>query len=82
MGARLAAALPDLDYDCGLGTAALLAADVTAHPLLPREGRIPVDRVDADPDLLARWAAPAERRDWWLARLTRCLELLPTSPVE
>jgi O-succinylbenzoate synthase len=79
MGARLAAALPDLDYDCGLGTAALLAADVTAHPLLPREGRIPVDRVDADPDLLARWAAPAERRDWWLARLTRCAELLDHS---
>ena len=77
MGARLAAALPDLDFDCGLGTAALLAADVTAHPLLPREGRIPVDRVDAHPDLLARWAAPAERRDWWLARLTRCAELLP-----
>jgi O-succinylbenzoate synthase len=76
MGARLAAALPDLDYDCGLGTAALLAADVTAHPLLPREGRIPVDRVDADPDLLARWAAAPERRDWWLARLDHCAELL------
>jgi O-succinylbenzoate synthase len=82
MGARLAAALPDLDYDCGLGTAALLAADVTAHPLLPREGRIPIDRVDVDPDLLARWAAPAERRDWWLTRLDRCLELLPASVVE
>ena len=27
---HLAAALPELDYDCGLGTAALLAADVTA----------------------------------------------------
>src|SRR5699024_9293068 len=26
-GARLAATLPTLDYDCGLGTAALLAAD-------------------------------------------------------
>ncbi|HWH97809.1 MAG TPA: o-succinylbenzoate synthase [Pseudolysinimonas sp.] len=77
MGARLAAALPDLDYDCGLGTAALLAADVTPHPLIPREGRIPVDRVDADPDLLDRWAAPAERRDWWLARLDRCRERFP-----
>ena len=79
MGARLAAALPDLEYDCGLGTAALLAADVTAHPLLPREGRIPVDRVSADPDLLERWAAPAERRDWWLARLDRCRELLSST---
>lgn len=76
MGARLAAALPDLDYDCGLGTAALLAADVAVHPLTPREGRIPVDRVDADPDLLDRWAACPERRGWWLARLERCAELL------
>ena len=76
MGARLAAALPDLDFDCGLGTAALLAADVTRHPLLPREGRIPVSRVEADPDLLERWAAPAARRDWWLARLERCLDRL------
>jgi O-succinylbenzoate synthase len=76
MGARLAAALPALDFDCGLGTAALLAADVSAHPLLPREGRIPVDRVDADADLLDRWAASAGRRDWWLARLDRCRDLL------
>ena len=28
MGVALAAALPDLDYDCGLGTAALFTADV------------------------------------------------------
>lgn len=76
MGARLAAALPDLGYDCGLGTAALLAADVTATPLIPREGRIPVDRVDADPDLLARWAAPADRRTWWRERIERCLDRL------
>ena len=76
MGARLAAALPALEFDCGLGTAALLAGDVSPHPLLPREGRIPVDRVDADADLLEKWAAPAERRDWWLARLDRCADLL------
>ena len=30
MGVALAAALPELDYDCGLGTAALLTADVVA----------------------------------------------------
>lgn len=76
MGVRLAAALPDLPYDCGLGTAALLAADVTPHPLLPREGRVPVERVRADPVLLDRWCASPERRDWWLARLTRCVDHL------
>jgi O-succinylbenzoate synthase len=81
MGARLAAALPQLDYDCGLGTAALLAADVAAAPLIPREGRIPVSRVDASPDLLERWAAPTERRDWWFARLERGRDLLATPPA-
>jgi O-succinylbenzoate synthase len=76
MGAHLAAALPQLDHDCGLGTAALLAADVTAAPLVPSSGAIQVRRVDADPELLTRHAAPSERRDWWLARLERCRELL------
>lgn len=80
MGARLAAALPELAYDCGLGTAALLGADVAARPLLPRDGRIPVARVDAAPDLLERWAAPTERRGWWLARLERCRDLLSDLP--
>ncbi len=77
-GARLAAALPELPYDCGLGTAALLATDVTAAPLLPVEGAIPVTRVEPDRDLLARAAASAERRSWWLARAQRCLDLLST----
>ena len=31
MGAALAAALPDLDYDCGLGTASLFTADVAGR---------------------------------------------------
>lgn len=76
MGAALAAALPDLDYDCGLGTAALLAADVTAEPLLPIEGAIPVRRVEPAEALLAQYAASPERTAWWHARLERCRPLL------
>ena len=76
MGVALAAALPTLDYDCGLGTASLLAADVTTSPLRPRAGALPVERVEADLDLLVQHAASAERREWWLARLTRCHALL------
>jgi len=72
MGAQLAASVPDLDYDCGLGTASLLAADVTRDPLLPRDGEIEVRRVDPDPALLDRYAADGERTAWWLARLERC----------
>jgi len=76
MGAHLAACVPDLVFDCGLGTASLLAADVTADPLLPEHGSIPVRRVEADGDLLTRYAASAERRDWWLERLARSYALL------
>jgi O-succinylbenzoate synthase len=72
MGAHLAASVRDLDYDCGLGTASLLAADVTRDPLLPRDGAVDVRRVDPDPALLERYAADEERTAWWIARLERC----------
>lgn len=75
MGAHLAAAIDPLDYDCGLATASLLAADVTSSPLRARGGKIEVRRVDADEALLTRWAANAERTQWWLSRLERCHEL-------
>lgn len=76
MGAHLAAAVPELPFDCGLGTASLLAADVTAEPLFPEDGAVPVRRVVPDPVLLDRYAADAERTGWWLARLERCAALL------
>jgi O-succinylbenzoate synthase len=76
MGAHLAAALPRLPYDCGLGTAALLAADVTDEPLLPVDGMIPVRRVTPSPALLDRWAADGDRTAWWADRLRRTHALL------
>jgi O-succinylbenzoate synthase len=76
MGAFLAGALPELDYDCGLATASLLAADVTGDPLLPVDGSIPVRRVVPDTALLDEHAATPERREWWLARITRVHALL------
>ncbi|MBZ4487857.1 o-succinylbenzoate synthase [Microbacterium sp. cx-55] len=76
MGLALAAALPSLDYDCGLGTASLLGADVTADPLLPQDGAIDVRRASVDPSALDAHAASVERRDWWFARLERCHALL------
>ena len=56
-GLALAAALPELPFACGLGTAALLAADVVTDPLLPAGGLLPVRRPEPDPALLARWKA-------------------------
>lgn len=73
-GAALAASLPDLDYDCGLGTASLFTDDVAdARPV---GGSVSAARVIPDAAALARLEAPAERRDWWLARLERCHALL------
>jgi O-succinylbenzoate synthase len=72
MGIALAAALPELEYDCGLGTAALLAADVTAEPLIPVDGSIPVRRVE----VTAGHEASPERTAWWTERLERCAALL------
>ena len=54
-GVALAAALPELPYACGLGTATLLAGDVVADPLIPHGGLLPVRRPEPDPALLARW---------------------------
>ena len=76
MGVALAAALPQLDYDCGLGTASLLAADVVGQSLVARGGKLAVGRVTAEPALLDAYAAPVARRDWWLARVRRCFDRL------
>lgn len=76
-GAALAAALPELEFDCGLGTAALFADDVADR--LPVAGALPVGRVTPDASALERLAASPERTAWWLARLERCHALLAAS---
>jgi O-succinylbenzoate synthase len=75
-GAYLAAALPQLDYDCGLGTLSLMESDITANPLRPVAGRIIPTEVEPDAELLEKYQASPERTMWWLARLERCYELL------
>jgi o-succinylbenzoate synthase len=67
----LAAALPELEYACGLGTGALLSADVVAEPLLPVDGWLAVPRRAPDPVRRGAVAADAERTAWWAARLAR-----------
>ncbi|MET3705412.1 o-succinylbenzoate synthase [Pseudarthrobacter sp. S3] len=75
-GLGLAAALPELPYACGLGTVSLFASDITLDPLVADDGAIRLRDVTADAGLLERFAASAERRDWWLARLGRVHALL------
>ncbi|NAZ88219.1 o-succinylbenzoate synthase [Kineococcus sp. T90] len=75
-GTALAAALPELPFACGLGTGALLAADVSAAPLLPVGGALPVGPARADAELLAAHRAPAPREGWWRERLAACRAVL------
>jgi o-succinylbenzoate synthase len=63
-GTALAAALPELPYACGLATMSLLAGDVTADPLVPDQGELPVRRPVVDAGLLARFETdPGPWRD-------------------
>ena len=67
-GVALAAALPELPYDCGLATMSLLTGDVTADPLAAEDGTLPVRAAVADPGRLAAWESdPAPWADRMLA---------------
>ncbi len=76
-GVALAAALPQLPFACGLGTAELLAGDVAVPPLVPRGGTLPVAPLAVSGELLDRYAAPPARRDWWHRRLAEARRHLP-----
>ena len=70
-GLKLAAALPELNYACGLGTGKLLANDVADLPIL--DGRMKVKSVDPI-GMLNLQAAP-ERRTWWENRIRDSFEV-------
>ncbi len=70
-GLLAAGALPELRHACGLGTGGLFVEDV-AEPLTPVDGYLPVAAVVPDAARLAALAAPPERRQWWIDRVTAC----------
>lgn len=76
-GAALAAALPSLEFDCGLGTAALLAVDVAEPRLAAAGGVILASRVEPEAELLDAHTAGSDRVAWWRERVARCHALLP-----
>ena len=53
-GVALAAALPELPFDCGLGTGELLADDVVSPAVRPAHGSLPVTVAQPDPQALLR----------------------------
>ena len=75
-GVAFAAALPDLPYACGLGTASLFGGDVTDEPLLPRGGVLPVRRVAPDAASLDQFAAGPDEAGAWLERLRAAAAVL------
>jgi O-succinylbenzoate synthase len=70
-GLALAAALPSLDFACGLGTISLLNGDVTTQTLSPVDGYLPVPLAAPEPDLFGSVPAGTEVAGWWRDRLTR-----------
>lgn len=75
-GLRAAAALPDLQHACGLGTGSLLAEDVADTPP-QQDGYLPVRPIAPDPARLHALAAPPDRKQWWIDRIKACHPLLP-----
>jgi len=73
-GVALAAALPSLEYACGLATMSLLAGDVTANPLTEADGLLPVRSAVVDEAVLARWEVNPRA---WRERIIAAAEFLP-----
>jgi O-succinylbenzoate synthase len=67
-----AAAMPDLPFACGLGTGALLAADLVEIARVPEGGVLVAGRTAPDLGALleARDRITDERASWWRLRLT------------
>jgi o-succinylbenzoate synthase len=71
VGLAAAAALPNLDHACGLGTGRLFAEDVF-EPVAPIDGYLPVGPVIPDLARLQALAAAPQRRQWWIDRIRAC----------
>lgn len=78
-GLMAAGALPRLDHACGLGTGGLFVEDVVGSMEVV-DGSLPVVDVVPEPARLSALAAPAPRRDWWIARIRACYPLLVRVP--
>jgi O-succinylbenzoate synthase len=70
-GLSFAASLPEMNFDCGLGTGSLLSANVADLPII--DGQIEIR--DVEPDFAGLEVAP-ERFDWWKNRVMKTAELL------
>jgi O-succinylbenzoate synthase len=72
-GLRLASALPNLEYACGLATGALFEADLGSLPIT--HGAMSVEVPVIDDERLQRFAVSPERLEWWRNRITEVWNL-------
>lgn len=70
-GLTLAASFPEMNFDCGLGTGSLLAADVATLPIVDGE----IEIRDVQPNFDGFDVAP-DRFEWWKNRVMKTAELL------
>jgi o-succinylbenzoate synthase len=70
-GLILAASFPELNFDCGLGTGALLSANVAQLPIINGE----IEFREFEPEIAGYEVAP-ERYEWWKNRVMKTAELL------
>ncbi|MDO4258040.1 MAG: o-succinylbenzoate synthase [Actinomycetaceae bacterium] len=71
-GALAASLATDAETACGLGTASLLAADVTTQPLIAENGRLALRDISPDEDRIVAASTDPATRDLeqrWLRRL-------------
>jgi o-succinylbenzoate synthase len=70
-GLILAASFPELNFDSGLGTGALLSANVAQLPIINGE----IEFREFEPEIAGYEVAP-ERYEWWKNRVMKTAELL------
>jgi O-succinylbenzoate synthase len=70
-GLILAASFPEMNFDCGLGTGALLGANVAQMPIINGE----IEIREFEPEVSGYEVAP-ERFEWWKNRIMKTAELL------
>ena len=70
-GLILAASLPEVNFDCGLGTGSLLATNVAELPII--DGQIHIR--EFEPEFSGNEVAP-ERYEWWKNLVMKTAELL------
>jgi len=70
-GIALAVAVDNLYGACGLGTGTLLASDLIAHPLVPVDGMLSVERAVPDAKCLELAASKVSHseREFWIRRM-------------